>query len=294
MKLVVKDKQERIDKYLQEHLDKSRSEIQKMIEKGFILVNDQKVKNNYIVKLDDLIKIKEDYQENSKIMAEDIKLDIVYEDQDLMIINKPSGIVVHPGSGNKKGTIVNALLHYTENLSDKSGEDRYGIVHRLDKDTSGLMVIAKNNKIHELLSKMFQEKSINREYIALLIGELKTETATIDAPIGRDITDRKKMTVTEKNSKKAITHLKVLKIFKDYTLVKLKLETGRTHQIRVHLKYIGYPIYNDPVYTNNKTNSFGQFLHSAVIDFIHPISKKHLHFEADLPLEMQTFINDLK
>lgn len=210
-----------------------------------------------------------------------------------MIINKPSGMVVHPGNGNHEHTLVNALLGYTNNLSTNNDDIRPGIVHRIDKDTSGLMVVAKNNKCHELLAEAFKNKTINRYYTALVIGELDTESGIIDAPIGRDPNERKRYTVTKQNSKKAITHFNVIKRYKGYTLLNLKLDTGRTHQIRVHMKYIGYPIYNDPVYTNAKCSDFGQFLHSREIDFNHPITNKHLHFTAPLPKEFQDFINNL-
>ena len=289
---VVAEKSIRVDKYLSEVTDYSRSTIQKMIEDGFVKVNNKNVKSNFVLKENDLIDVDESYIKDIDIKAEDIKLDIVYEDDDLMVINKPSGMVVHPGNGNSEHTLVNALMGYTDNLSD--GEDfRPGIVHRIDKDTSGLMIVAKNNKAHELLSIGFKDKTINREYIALVIGELPSDKATIDAPIGRDKNDRKKMCVTGENSKRAVTHLKVLKRYKGYTLIKLKLETGRTHQIRVHMKYIGHPVYNDPVYTNNKCTDFGQFLHSAELDFVHPISGKHLHFECAAPKEFTEFLDTL-
>ena len=203
-------------------------------------------------------------------------------------------MVVHPGSGVKEHTLVNALIYHTNNLSDINGEVRPGIVHRIDKDTSGLMIVAKNNKSHEILSDMLSRHEIKREYIALVKGVFPNETATIDAPIGRDKNNRKKMAVTQENSKDAITHLRVIKRYKKYTLLRLKLETGRTHQIRVHLSYIGYPVYNDPVYTNDKTTEFGQFLHSASIDFIHPITNENMHFEAPLPGEFQVFIDSLE
>ena len=220
-----------------------------------------------------------------------MELDIVYEDDDIIIINKPSGMVVHPGNGNYSHTLVNGLMYYTNNLSDVNGVIRPGIVHRIDKDTSGLIIIAKNNKTHDILSQYFQNKTITRTYIALIKGELSTNSATIDAPIGRSETDRKKMAVTAKNSKNAVTHLEVLKRYKGYTLVKLKLDTGRTHQIRVHMSYIGHPVYNDPVYTNDKCSEFGQFLHSFSMEFIHPTTKESMYFECQIP---EYFENHLK
>ena len=284
---------ERIDKYLSTNVDISRSLISKMIESGYILVNDKKTKSNYKVKENDLIYIDDNYNVEMNIEPEKMKLDIVFEDDDIIIINKPSGMVVHPGNGNYKNTLVNGLMYYTNNLSDLNGYFRPGIVHRIDKDTSGLIIIAKNNKTHELLSKYFQNKTIERTYIALIKGVLNTDNATIDAPIGRSEKDRKKMAVTSKNSKKAVTHLKVLKRYKEYTLVKLKLETGRTHQIRVHMAYIGHPVYNDPVYTNDKCSEFGQFLHSYSMDFVHPITNEKMHFECELPDYFTDFLDCL-
>jgi len=221
-------------------------------------------------------------------------LDIVYEDNDIMVINKPSGLTVHPGSGNYTNTLVNGLMYYTNNLSDVGGEERPGIVHRIDKDTSGLLLVAKNNKAHNILSEDFKNKRVKRRYIALINGVFPHNTATIDAPIGRDKINRQKMTVTEENSKNAVTHLTVLKRYKKHTLISLLLETGRTHQIRVHMEYIGYPIFNDPVYSKNQANEFGQFLHSAEMELVHPITQKTMHFEAPLPEYFQTTIDELQ
>lgn len=292
MEITVTEKKLRIDKYLQEETEYSRSLIQKMIESQYILVNNLPIKANYVVRENDIINIKDGFIKETSVGAENIKLDIVYEDDDLIIINKKSGMVVHPGNGNASSTLVNALMFHT-NLSDIDDETRPGIVHRLDKDTSGLMIAAKNNKAHELLTEMFKEKEIKRTYTALVIGEIKADTGDIDAPIGRDPSDRKKMTVTDKNSKEARTHFKVMKRYEGYTLLELNLDTGRTHQIRVHLKYIGYPVYNDPVYTNNKCTEFGQFLHSSKISFIHPITKKAIEYTSLLPKEFSDFLSDL-
>ena len=274
---------ERLDKYLSSTTDISRSLISKMIQDESILVNNKKTKANYKVRNNDLITIEDNYQKEINVEPEKLDLNIVYEDDDIIIVNKESGMVVHPGNGNYNNTLVNGLMYYTNKLSNINGEIRPGIVHRIDKDTSGLIIIAKNNKTHEILSKYFQNKSIIRTYIALVKGELKTNSATIDAPIGRSEKDRKKMAVTSKNSKKAITHLEVIKRYKGYTLVKLKLDTGRTHQIRVHMTYIGHPVYNDPVYTNDKCSEFGQFLHSYSMEFNHPITNKKMYFECELP-----------
>ena len=284
---------ERLDKYLSINTELSRTLVSKMIQDKHILVNGENTKSNYKVKNDDLIYIDDNYNVEVDIKPEKMELNIVYEDDDIIIINKPSGMVVHPGNGNYTNTLVNGLMYYTNSLSDINGEIRPGIVHRIDKDTSGLIIIAKNNKTHEILSDYFQNKTITRNYIALIKGELKTESATIDAPIGRSEKDRKKMAVTSKNSKKAITHLKVLKRYKGYTLVKLKLDTGRTHQIRVHMEYIGHPIYNDPVYTNDKCSDFGQFLHSYSMEFIHPTTKEKMYFECELPDYFNDFLKCL-
>lgn len=294
MELIVEEENLRIDKYLAEKTEFSRSTIAKMIENEFILVNDKKTKNNYLIKNGDKISINEDFIEPLDITPEDIPLNIVYEDDDIIVLNKESGMVVHPGNGNSHGTLVNALLYHTNKLSDLNGEVRPGIVHRIDKDTSGLMVVAKTNKAHQILAEDLSRHEIKREYIALLKGEFLSDTATIDAPIGRDKINRKKMTVTAENSKDAITDMKVLKRYKGFTLVRLSLHTGRTHQIRVHMNYIGYPVYNDPVYTNDKTTDFGQFLHSASIDFEHPITKEHMHFECDLPKYLSDFLETLE
>lgn len=284
----------RIDKYLSNNTDLSRTLISKMIDNGYILVNDKLTKNNYKVKENDIIKIDESFKEETNIEPEEMKLNIVYDDNDIMIVNKPSGMVVHPGNGNYSGTLVNGLMYYTNSLSDINGEIRPGIVHRIDKDTSGLIIIAKNNKTHEILSDYFKNKTITRTYIALVKGEISTNSGTIDAPIGRSDKDRKKMAVTSKNSKNAITHFTVLKRYKGYTLIKCKLDTGRTHQIRVHMNYIGHPVYNDPVYTNDKCSDFGQFLHSYSMEFIHPITKEKMYFECPLPEYFTEFLKCLE
>ena len=294
MKIIVNEANERLDKYLASNTDYSRVLISKMLDADFITVNGKKEKASYKVRENDCIEITEGFKEEVDIVPTKMDINIVYEDEHLMIINKPSGLVVHPGSGNYDNTLVNGLMYYTNNLSDINGEERPGIVHRIDKDTSGLIMVAKTNETHAILTEYFKNKDVKREYIALLTGVFPHETATIDAPIGRDPKDRKKMTVTAENSKEAVTHLKVLKRYKEHTLVSLKLETGRTHQIRVHTKYIGYPVYNDPVYTNKKTTEFGQFLHSHKMEFIHPITKEQMSFECPLPNEMQEFINSLE
>ena len=283
----------RVDKYLADNTDYSRNLILNLIKNGDILVNGSKIKPSYKVKYGDEITINNVKTDTKDITPWDYPLDIVYEDDDIIIVNKPSGMVVHPGNGNKDHTLVNALKSYTDKLSDINGE-RLGIVHRIDKDTSGLIIVAKTNKAHEILGQYFKEHSIKREYIALLCGIFPHDTATIDAPIGRDEKNRLRMTVTPNNSKRAVTHLEVLKRYKvGFTLVKARLETGRTHQIRVHTKYIGYPVYNDPVYANKSIGDFGQFLHSYSMEFIHPITKEKMYFKRDVPKYFQDFLDKL-
>ncbi len=295
MKITVKESEERLDKYLANNTEYSRSLIAKMLDKQLVTVNNKNEKASYRLRENDEIELPDSYTEEPDVEPVKMALDIVYEDNDIIVINKPSGLVVHPGAGNFDNTLVNGLMYHTKNLSNLNGDERPGIVHRIDKDTSGLLIVAKNNKSHEILTEYFQNhQDIKREYIALLVGEFPHETATIDAPIGRDTTDRKKMTVTDKNAKEAITNLKVLKKYKGYTLVSLILETGRTHQIRVHMKYIGYPVYNDPVYTNKKCSEFGQFLHSYKMTFKHPITKEPMEFTAPLPKYFQDFLDTLE
>ncbi len=292
MKLVVDKEDIRIDKYLATNTEYSRELITKMLKENYITVNGKSIKPSYKTKINDEIEISDDYKVEVDINPVKMDLNIVYEDDDVMVIDKPSGLVVHPGNGNHDNTLVNGLMYYTEELSDLGGSERVGIVHRLDKDTSGLMLVCKSNKAHEILAEDFKYKRVYREYYALLIGRFPSNTAFIDAPIGRSKTNFNKMEVRS-DGKPARTNLKVLKRYKDYTLVSLVLETGRTHQIRVHMAYIGYPIYNDPVYQNKKTTEFGQFLHSKVIRFTHPITKEVLEFESDLPKEFQDFIDKL-
>lgn len=282
----------RIDSYLAEELDLSRSKVQKLIKQKLVTVNSKVVNNNYNVKLGDTIIVNDDLNYDISIEAEDIPLDNVYEDDDLLVINKASGMVVHPAPGHYSGTLVNALL-YKFNLSNGDSE-RPGIVHRLDKDTSGLMLVAKNDKTHEALSKMIANKEVERHYLAIVDGVIKHDTGTIDAPIGRDPNNRQKMAVTDVNGKDSITHFKVLEIFSNHTLVECILETGRTHQIRVHMAYIGYPVFNDPMYGRGKSTEFGQMLHSKSIRFKHPTTGKELSFEVEPPKEFMDKIEQLR
>ena len=294
IKVVSDESDVRIDKYLASILDYSREYIGKLIDSKLVLVNEKVVKASYKVSLNDEIIIHdEEMKIENNILPVKMDLDIVYEDEYLMVINKPSGLVVHPGSGNYNNTLVNGLMYYTKNLSDIGGEARPGIVHRIDKDTSGLLLIAKTNKVHEMLADDFKNKRIKREYIALLDGVFMGGSATIDAPIGRDKQNRERMAVVE-DGKHAVTHLKVLKRYDQYTLVSCILETGRTHQIRVHMAYIGYPVHNDPVYSKREATSFGQFLHSYKMNFVHTITKKGMEFVCPLPKYFEEFLDHLE
>ena len=280
----------RIDSYLSEKLELSRSKVQKLIKENKVMVNGKNVSNSYSVKLDDEIVVDGELDYAINVEAENIPLDIVYEDDDLIIINKVSGMVVHPAPGHYTGTLVNALLYKYGNLA--GDKFRPGIVHRLDKDTSGLMIVAKTEEMLEKLSLMISKKEVERKYLAIVDGLIKHDTGEVDAPIGRDRNNRQKMAVTDVNSKEAITHFKVLERFKNNTLLECVLDTGRTHQIRVHLSYINHRVTNDPVY--GEGNEFGQMLHSYSIKFIHPITKKELFFEQDPPKEFIEELNKLR
>ena len=293
MKIKVNEENIRLDQYLANSLDRSRSKIQKDIKEGLVCVNGKTVNNSYILNIDDEISITERQNIDSNIKSSDIDVDIVYEDEYLLVINKQSGLVVHPAPGHYTDTLVNALA--TKFKLSNMDSDRPGIVHRIDKDTSGLMLVAKDEKTHEKLSEMIKNKEVERIYISLVHGVINHDTGTIDAPIGRDPNNRQKMCVTDKNSKDSITHFKVLKRYKDKTLVECKLETGRTHQIRVHFNYINHPVVGDPVY-GKKTNvtEFGQYLHSKSIRFTHPITNQELYFEVDLPKEFKDMLENLE
>ena len=288
---VIDNENLRIDTYLSNELDISRSKIQKLIKEEKVLVNNKVISSNYKVKLDDEIEIDDNLDFDISVEPKNIKLDIIYEDEYLMIINKKSGMVTHPAPGHYDDTLVNALLYYLN--KGKTKNIRPGIVHRLDKDTSGLMVVAKDEKTMELLSDMISKKEVERIYLAVVDGVIEEDTATINAPIGRDPNNRQKMTVTADNSKEAITHIKVLDRFKNNTYIECKLDTGRTHQIRVHLSYIGHPVTNDPVY-GKKADDFGQMLHSYSIKFTHPVTKKELFFKIDPPKEFIKKLEEIK
>ena len=275
----------RIDSYLSEKLELSRSKVQKLIKEDKVKVNGKIVNNSYLVKIDDEIIVDDNLDYSINVEAEDIPLDIVYEDDDLLIINKESGMVVHPAPGHYTGTLVNALLYKYKNLA--GDKFRPGIVHRLDKDTSGLMIVAKNEEMLEKISLMISKKEVERKYLAIVDGLIKHDTGEIDAPIGRDRNNRQKMAVTDVNSKEAITHFKVLERFNNNTYIECILDTGRTHQIRVHLAYIGYPVSNDPLYGKGKCTEFGQMLHSYSIKFKHPRTGKVIKYEVEPPKEFK-------
>ncbi len=286
---------ERIDNYLMKILNKSRTKVQELIKSKNILVNSHSTKNSYIIKENDIIEVNEIEEKQITASPEKIDLNIVYEDDDIIVVNKQNGLVVHPAPGNPSGTLVNGLMYHSKNLSKVNGEFRPGIVHRIDAYTTGLLVIAKNDYAHEFLAKQLEEKTTHRKYVALVWGVIKNDTGTIDAPIGRDKKDRKKMSVTSENSKDAITHFKVLERYKNATLIELQLETGRTHQIRVHMNYIGYPIVNDPVYGGRKIiDNTGQCLHAKELGFIHPTTKKYMCFDSELPNEFVNILNIFK
>lgn len=293
--IVEGNENKRIDAYISEITDYSRTAVQRLIEEDKIKVNGKKEKASYKVQNGDKIEIEEEPAKEIELKAQDIPLEILYEDKDIIVVNKPKGMVVHPANGNPDGTLVNAIMSICkDSLSGIGGEIRPGIVHRLDKNTSGAIIIAKNDKAHINLSEQLKNHEIKKTYIALVRGVVKENNATINMPIGRSKKDRKKMDV-DKNGKEAITHFKVLKRFSDCTLLEINIETGRTHQIRVHLSHIGYPIIGDDVYSNgkNKWNIEGQCLHAKSLDFKHPITKKEMHIEAELPEYLKKILEEL-
>lgn len=294
---VYEDINERIDAYLADELEEySRSFIQKLIKKDKVKVNNDFIKSKTIINKGDKIVLEIPEDKKLEINPEDIDINIVYEDDDLAVVYKPRGMVVHPAPGNYNGTLVNVLLYKFNSLSNINGKIRPGIVHRIDKDTTGLLMIAKTNLAHISLAKQLKEHSINRRYIALVEGNINEDKGTINAPIGRNSKDRKKMCVTKDNSKEAITHFNVIRRFEKYTLIEAKLETGRTHQIRVHMKYIKHPVVGDKVYgiRNQKFNLRGQLLHAKIIGFIHPTSGEYLEFSSDLPEDFSNILEKLE
>ena len=278
---------ERIDKIISGAVEGlSRSAVQKIIDEGAVSVGGAVISKNYKVRSGDMIKVVIPEAKELEVAAENIPLDIRYEDSDLLVVNKPKGMVVHPAAGNFDGTLVNALLyHCKDSLSGINGVIRPGIVHRIDKDTSGLLIVAKNDMAHISLAEQIKVHSFTREYQSVVYGRMKTESGTVDAPIGRHPVDRKKMAVTQKNSKNAVTHYSVLNEYKDFTHLKLRLETGRTHQIRVHMSYIGHPVAGDAVYGPKKVIEYlsGQCLHAGLIGFRHPRTNEYIEIESELP-----------
>ena len=280
------NKGKRLDSYISDNMDKiSRSFAQKLIENQQVTINGKNEKASYKVCVGDKVEVDVPEAQDTRLKAHDIPVEVVYEDKDIIVVNKPKGMVVHPANGNPDGTLVNAILAMCkDSLSGIGGEIRPGIVHRLDKDTSGLLIIAKNDEAHVKMSKQIQDRLVTKKYIALVKGVVKDDEATIDMPIARSKVDRKKMAV-DKDGKQAVTHFKVIKRYKRYTLLEIKIDTGRTHQIRVHMAKIGYPVVGDMVYSNGK-NEFeveGQMLHAKSLEFSHPITGKKMHLEAPLP-----------
>ena len=296
-KVVVNEENVRLDAYIAKKEEKlSRTMIQKLIEDGDVLVNGNTKKISYKVQAGDIIEINIPEPKETGIKAQEIPLDIVYEDNDIIVVNKPKGMVVHPANGNPDGTLVNAIMARCKgSLSGIGGEIRPGIVHRLDKDTSGLLIVAKNDQAHINMSKQIKDREVKKIYIALVKGNIAEDEATINMPIGRSTKDRKKMAV-RKDGKEAITHFKVLKRYDKYTLLEIKIDTGRTHQIRVHMAEIGHPVVGDSVYSNGK-NEFGvegQMLHAKSLDFKHPITQKQMHLEAELPEYFKEVLRELE
>ena len=298
MKIDVSVAGTRLDVFLTEYFkDLTRSRIQKLIADGEVTVNQSATKANTKLKIGDVVEVNIPKPKETQLQAEEIPLDIVYEDKHMLVVNKPQGMVVHPAAGNYCGTLVNALMaHCGDNLSGINGEIRPGILHRIDKDTSGLLLVAKDDKAHLGLSEQIKAHSLTREYICLVHGRIKEDSGTIDAPIGRDPKDRKKMTITHKNSKNAVTHFFVLERFEKYTLVKCRLETGRTHQIRVHMSKNGHPIVGDPVYGRKKEEFKlkGQLLHAWKVGFIHPITGEYMEFEREVPEYFECVLESLR
>lgn len=287
------DENQRLDNYLALNTDIGRSKIQSLIKEEKILVNNHLEKNSYLVRENDEITLEYVETENH-LKPEKMNLNIVYEDNDIIVINKPNGLVVHPAPGNYEHTLANGLAYYSNSLSDINGEFRPGIVHRIDAYTTGLLVVAKNNKAHEVLALELAKKEVKRTYLALVWGVITEDSGTIDAPIGRDPSDRKKMAINPKG-KEAVTHFKVLERFKKATLLEVYLDTGRTHQIRVHMDYIKHPIVNDPVYGKRELiDETGQCLHAMKLELIHPTTKEKMEFTCDAPECFKNILEKLK
>lgn len=288
---------QRIDKWLteQDEIDITRSAVAKLIEQGNVLVNSKVARKNFKLSLGDVVVIEIPDPVDLNVEPQDIPIDIVYEDEDFLIVNKPQGMVVHPAAGNPDGTLVNALLFKCKGkLSSINGVIRPGIVHRIDKNTSGLLIVAKNDFAHNVISEQIKAHSFTREYMAVCVGRFKDKSGTVDAPIGRDKNDRKRMCVTQTNSKNAVTHYEVVDEFNNCSLVKLKLETGRTHQIRVHMSYLGHPVFGDDVYGKADKRCKGQTLHAKKIGLVHPTTSEYIEFDSELPEYFEKIIKSLR
>ncbi|WP_462409208.1 RluA family pseudouridine synthase [Neobacillus sp. Marseille-QA0830] len=286
---------DRIDKVVSSLNEEwSRTQVQEWIKDGNVVVNGKKVKPNYKCSLNDRLEINIPEPEELDVLPEEMDLDIYYEDRDVLVVNKPKGMVVHPAPGHLTGTLVNGLMAHCKDLSGINGVLRPGIVHRIDKDTSGLLMVAKNDMAHESLVNQLVKKTVTRKYLALVHGIIPHDFGTVDAPLGRDPKDRQSMTVVD-NGKHAVTHFHVLERFKDFSFIECQLETGRTHQIRVHMKYIGYPLAGDPKYGPKKTLDLGgQALHAGILGFIHPRTNEYLEFSAPLPEYMEQLLDSLR
>jgi 23S rRNA pseudouridine1911/1915/1917 synthase len=293
--ILKEQKGDRIDKVISLMDEEwSRTQVQQWIKDGNVLVNGQKVKTNYKCSLNDQIDITIPDPEDLDVIPEELDLEIYFEDKDVLVVNKPSGMVVHPAPGHMSGTLVNGLMAHCKDLSGINGVLRPGIVHRIDKDTSGLLMVAKNDLAHESLVNQLVKKTVTRKYKAIVHGIIPHDLGTIDAPIGRDPKDRQSMTVVD-NGKHAVTHFQVLERFKDFTFVECQLETGRTHQIRVHMKYIGFPLAGDPKYGPKKTLDInGQALHAGILGFTHPRTNEYLEFEAPLPADFESLLREFR
>ncbi|MDR1794610.1 MAG: RluA family pseudouridine synthase [Erysipelotrichaceae bacterium] len=286
----------RLDKWLAANIEElSRSRIQQLIDHSHVLVNGETVRSNYTIKENDLISLTVPPRKLLQVKAQPMDLDIIYEDRDIIVVNKPRGLVVHPGSGHQEDTLVSGLLAHCEDLSGINGILRPGIVHRIDKDTTGLLVAAKNDKAHHILANQLRKHEVSREYLALVKGRIDSEKGRIEAPIGRSLSDRKKMAVHDHASKEAITHFTVEERFADYTLVRCVLETGRTHQIRVHMNFISHPVAGDKTYGGQCSFALpGQLLHAQVLTLTHPRTKEVMRFEAPLPADFMAVLSDLR
>ena len=293
--VLAEDANERIDKVVAKYEDVTRSYVQTLLADQCVLLNGAPCKANAKVKENDRIELRYDDEIELETQPQDLNLDVRYEDSDVIVVNKPKGMIVHPTLGKQRDTLVNGLLHHCKDLSGINGVLRPGIVHRIDKDTTGLLIAAKNDKAHLSLAEQLKDKTVNRLYYALVHGVLEHDYGTIDAPIGRDPKDRQKMCVTSKNSKNAVTHFKVVERFKNFTLVECRLETGRTHQIRVHMQYIGYPLVGDPKYSYRKTRECGgQMLHAHQLTFVHPSTNEKVVVNAEMPQQFIDILNELR